>query len=139
MTTFPVRFKSGHQVRHLSKRGLVLNVTVMTFVWLLTGAHFLFFFANPHAFEHHLHLVNRTDLETILQVEVFMNKGDLQVRATHKILRYDPIQKSFAALKYVIKAKDPQLQRITVAEHGFFLPKGSSAQGGVTLAGSSLS
>ena len=42
-------------------------------------------------------------------------------------------------MKYVIKAKDPRLQRITVAEHGFLLPEGSSAQGGVTLAGSSSS
>ena len=54
-----------------------------------------------------------------------MNEGDHQVRAAHKILRYDPIQKSFAAPKYVIKAKDPQLQKITVAEHGFFLLEGS--------------
>ena len=38
------------------------------------------------------------------------------------------IQKSFAAPKYIIKAKDPRLQKITVAEHGFFLPEGSSAQ-----------
>ena len=68
-----------------------------------------------------------------------MNEGDLQVRAAHKILRYDPIQKSFAAPKYVIKAKDPRLQKITVAEHGFLLPEGSSAQGGVTLSGSSSS
>ena len=57
-----------------------------------------------------------------------MNEGDLQVKATHKILGYDPIQKSFMALKYVIKAKDPQLQKITVAEHGFFLPEGFSIQ-----------
>ena len=57
-----------------------------------------------------------------------MNEGDLQVKATHKILGYDPIQKSFMALKYVIKAKDPQLQKITVAEHGFFLPEGFSVQ-----------
>ena len=57
-----------------------------------------------------------------------MNKGDLQVRATHKILIYDPIQKSFMAPKYIIKAKDPRLQKITIAEHGFFFPKGSSAQ-----------
>ena len=57
-----------------------------------------------------------------------MNEGDLQVRAAHKILGYDPIQKSFAALKYVIKAKDPRLQKITVAEHGLFLPEGSSTQ-----------
>ena len=57
-----------------------------------------------------------------------MNEGEFQVRAAHKILRYDPIQKSFVAPKYVIKAKDPRLQKITVAEHGFFLPEGSSAQ-----------
>ena len=68
-----------------------------------------------------------------------MNEGDLQVRASHKILRYDPIQKSFSDPKYVIKAKDPRLQRITVAEHGFLILEGSSAQKGVTLAGSSLS
>ena len=75
-----------------------------------------------------IHLVNWADLETILQAEVFVNEGDLQVRAAHKILGYDPIQKSFAAPKYVIKAKDPQLQKITVVEHSFFLLEGSSAQ-----------
>ena len=75
-----------------------------------------------------IHLVNWADLETILQAEVFVNEGDLQVRAAHKILGYDPIQKSFAAPKYVIKAKDPQLQKITVVEHSFFLPEGSFAQ-----------
>ena len=66
-------------------------------------------FADPHTFERHLHLVNRADLETILQAEVFVNEGDHQVRAAHNILGYDPIQKSFAALKYVIKAKDTWL------------------------------
>ena len=39
----------------------------------------------------------------------------------------------------MIRAKDPQLHRITVAEHGFSLPEGSSARGGATLAGSSSS
>ena len=68
-----------------------------------------------------------------------MNEGDNQVRATHKILGYDPIQKSFSAPKYVIRAKDPQLHRIIVTEHGFLLPEGSSAQGGATLAGFSSS
>ena len=68
-----------------------------------------------------------------------MNEGDLQARAAHKILRYDPIQKSFMASKYVIKTKDPRLQKITVAEHSFLLPEGSSAQGGVTLESFSLS
>ena len=68
-----------------------------------------------------------------------MNQGNNQVRVAHKILGYDPIQKSFLAPKYVIRAKDPWLHRITVAEHGFLLPEGSSAQGGATLAGSSSS
>ena len=57
-----------------------------------------------------------------------MNESDHQVKAAHKILKYDPIQKSFAAPKYTIKAKDPRLQKITVAEHDFFFPGGSSAQ-----------
>ena len=85
-------------------------------------------FADPHAFERHLHLVNRADLETALRVEVFLNESDHQVRAAHKILGYEPIQRSFAVPKFVIKAKDPQLQQITIAEHGFFLPMESSTQ-----------
>ena len=68
------------------------------------------------------------DLETILRAKVFVNEGDHQVRAAHKILRYDPIQKSFTAPKYVIKATDLRLQKITVAEHSFFFPGRSSAQ-----------
>ena len=39
----------------------------------------------------------------------------------------------------MIKAKDPRLQKITIAKHDFLLPEGSSAQEGVTLAGSSSS
>ena len=39
----------------------------------------------------------------------------------------------------MIRAKDPRLHIITVAEHGFLLPEGSSAQGGATLAGYSSS
>ena len=84
-------------------------------------------FANPHAFERHLHLVNRVNLETVLRVEVFVNESDHRVRAAHKILGYDPIQRSFAAPKSVIRAKDPWLQKITVAEHHFFFPGESSA------------
>ena len=57
-----------------------------------------------------------------------MNENDHQVRAAHKILGYDPIQRSFAAPKSIIRAKDPRLQKITVAEHGFFFPRESSVQ-----------
>ena len=84
-------------------------------------------------------MVNREDLETILKAEVFVNEADNQVKATHKILEYDPIQKSFSALKYVIRAKDPWLHKITVAEHGFLLPEGSPIPEGVPLAGLSSS
>ena len=84
-------------------------------------------FADPHPFERHLHLVNRADLETILRAQVFVNKSDHQVRVAYKILGYDPIQRSFAAPKSVIRAKNPRLQNITVAEHGFFFPRESSA------------
>ena len=66
-------------------------------------------------------MVNRADLETIFKAEVTVNEVDNQVRAAHKILEYDPIQKSFSVLKYVIRAKDPRLHRITIAEHGFLL------------------
>ena len=48
-------------------------------------------FLDPHAFELHLHLVNRADLKTILRAEVFVNEGDHPVRTAHKILGYDPI------------------------------------------------
>ena len=84
-------------------------------------------FADPHTFKRHLHLVNQADLETVLCAEVFVNESDHQVRAAHKILGYDPIQRSFAAPKFVIRAKDPRLQWITVVEHDFFLPGESSA------------
>ena len=57
-----------------------------------------------------------------------MNESDHQVRVAYKILRYDPIQKSFVAPKYVIKAKHLRLQKITVTEHSFFFPGESSAQ-----------
>ena len=56
-----------------------------------------------------------------------MNESDHQVRVAHKILGYDPIQRSFAAPKSVIKAKDPRLQKIIVVEHSFFFLWESSA------------
>ena len=68
-----------------------------------------------------------------------MNEGDNQVRAAHKILGYNPIHKSFSAPKYLIRAKDPRLHKITIVEHGFLLPERSSAQEGAMLAGSSSS
>ena len=46
---------------------------------------------------------------------------DGQLKATHLILDYIPISKSFQALKCVIKTKDPRLQWISVATPGFLI------------------
>ena len=78
-------------------------------------------------------------METVLKAAVFVNEEDNQVRTAHKILGYNPIQKSFAALKHVIRANDPWLQSIMVAEHGFFISEGSPVPEGIPLAGSSSS
>ena len=79
------------------------------------------------------------DLETVLQAAVFVNDEDGQVRAAHKILGYDPIHKSFATPKHVIRANDPRLQKITIVEHGFMISEGSPVLEGILLAGSSPS
>ena len=97
------------------------------------------FFIDTHAFHRHFHLVNQVDLETVLQAAVFVNDKDGQVRAAHKILGYDPIQKSFADLKHVISANNPRLPKITVVEHGFLISEGSHVTEGIPLAGSSPS
>ena len=68
-----------------------------------------------------------------------MNKVDNQVRAAHKILGYYPIQKSFSTPKYVIRAKDHRLHKITIVEQRFLLPEGPSIPEGAPLAGSSSS
>ena len=78
-------------------------------------------------------------METILRAAVFVNEADNQVRAAHKILEYNPIQRSFANPKYVIRANDPWLQRITVVKQGFLIPKGSPVSEGIPSAGSSPS
>ena len=79
------------------------------------------------------------DLETVLQVAVFVNDEDSQVRAAHKILGYDPIQKSFAHLKHVIGANNPWLPKITVVKYRFLISEGSPVPEGIPLAGSSPS
>ena len=79
------------------------------------------------------------DLETVLKAAVFVNDEVGQVRAAHKILGYDPIQKSFAAPKHVIRANNPRLQKITVVEHRFLISEGSLVPEGIPLAGSSPS
>ena len=72
-------------------------------------------------------LVNELDLTRILKSEIFVHT-DGQLRATQIILGYDPISSSFQAPKYMIKAKDPQLQQINIVIPGFLAstsPKGT--------------
>ena len=96
-------------------------------------------FCRSDAFQWHFLLINKEDLETILRAAIFVNEADNQVRAAHEILGYAPIQRSFADPKYVIRANDPRLQRITVVKHGFLIPEGSPVLEGIPLAGSSSS
>ena len=70
---------------------------------------------------------------------VFVNDKDGQVRATHKILGYDLIQKSFADPKHVINANNPRLPKITVVEQGFLISERSPVPKGIPLVDSSPS
>ena len=52
---------------------------------------YMLLFADPNAFHRHFHLVNRVNLETVLQAAVFVNDEDGQVKTAHKILGYAPL------------------------------------------------
>ena len=53
-----------------------------------------------------------------------MNEVDGQLQAAHLILGYTPLSLAFQAPKYVIRARDPRLHRISIAYQGFVVPKG---------------
>ena len=54
---------------------------------------------------------------------MYVNEVDGQLKAVHLILGYTPISRAFQAPKFVIKAKDPRLYRISVAYEGFVVPE----------------
>ena len=62
-----------------------------------------------------LRLVNKTSLDRVLRAEIYVNEANGQLRATHLILGYTSLSFAFQAPKYVIRARDPRLQRISVA------------------------
>ena len=95
--------------------------------------HICFSFVDPHAYQRHFHLVNRVDLEIVLQAAVFVNDGDGQVRATYKILGYAPVQKSFADLRPVISDSRPRLPKITVVETEFLISEVPSVPESIPL------
>ena len=65
-------------------------------------------------------LVNQPSLDKILKVEVFVHTNG-QLKAAYLILDYIPISKTFQVLKWIIKARDPHLQRISVVTPGFLI------------------
>ena len=87
-------------------------------------------FADPHDAVPNFNLVNQASLDKILKAKVFVHTNS-HLRAAHLILDHAPISKSFLAPKCVIEARDPRLQRISVAAPGFLLsgpiPEGTFA------------
>ena len=84
-------------------------------------------FEDKYSTTPYFNLVNELDLIRILKSKIFVHT-DGQLRAAHIILGYDPISSSFQAPKYMIKAKDPQLQQINIVVPGFLAstsPKGT--------------
>ena len=60
----------------------------------------------------------------MLRAEIYVNKADGQLQAAHLILGYTPLLFAFQAPKYVIRARDPRLRRISVAYQGFVVLEG---------------
>ena len=91
----------------------------------LSKCIFLYFngFADSRSTKFLLSLVNRVSLDRILCSEVYVNESNGQLRAAYLILGYTPISRAFQAPKCVIKARDPQLHRISVAYEGFVVPE----------------
>ena len=97
-----------------------------SFIWFmvslfLTTFYFIDGFVDRCAAELNFNLVNKDSLDKILKIEVFVNSGG-QLWAAHFILGYAPISSSFQAPKWVIRARDPRLHRLSVAALRFLLP-----------------
>ena len=71
-----------------------------------------------------LNLVNKASLNRVLKAEIYVNEADGQLRVAHLILGYTPLSFAFQAPKCMIRARDPRLQRISVAYKGFVIPEG---------------
>ena len=81
-------------------------------------------FVDKRSTKPRLDLVNKASLDRVLKAEIYMNETDGQLWAAHLILSYTPLLFAFQAPKYVIRAHDPRLHRISVAFRGFIVPEG---------------
>ena len=68
-----------------------------------------------------LSLINVLALNYLLRSQIFVN-GDGQRRATHLILNYEPISRTFLDVGTSIRANDYHLARIDVSRPGFLAP-----------------
>ena len=76
--------------------------------------------ANEYHTTLYKHLVNFTDLNQILKLEIFLHK-DSQLWVVHVILGFKPLSKHLQSPKNIIRAKDPRLALIDVAVPSFLL------------------
>ena len=68
-----------------------------------------------------LSLTNVAALNYLLKSQIFVN-DDGQLRATHLILDYEPLSKTFQEVNNAIKANDYRLARIDVSQPHFLVP-----------------
>ena len=66
-------------------------------------------------------LINVPALNYLLRSQIFVN-NDGQLRATHLILDYEPISRTFLDVGNFIRANDYRLARIDVSRPGFLAP-----------------
>ena len=98
-----------------------LVIFAFKFYFILTNSFSFFVFS---ADEFHTvpnkNIVNFTDLNWILQLEIFLHR-DGQLRVVHVILGFKPISTRFQSPKHVVKAKNLRLVLIDVVVPSFLI------------------
>ena len=116
---------------------IIIIIIIIIFFFFLFTSDKRFFgvsddFADRHATEPNINLVNKESLDNIFQAGVFVH-DDGQLWVAHLILGYKPISSNFQTSKCMIRARDPRLHRISVASPGFLLPEGVPVPEGTFL------
>ena len=99
-------------------------------IFLESPSNYIFVFqisADKNFTAPNFEFISEPDLTRIFQSKIFLHTNR-QLCTAHVILGYKPISSSFQSPKYVIKAKDLQLQQINIAVPGFLTsppPKGT--------------
>ena len=80
-----------------------------------------FYLTDKTQVNHRISLINVPALNYLLRSQIFMN-DDGQLQATHLILDYEPILRTFLDVGNSIRANDYCLARINVSRPGFLAP-----------------